>query len=92
MAVDGLDRFEKKSSITGIWVTVLIAIIGAAITVGTQYSINSENTRRIQVLETRVDSSMTKDDASEFKRRLERIEDKVDRISQRQSHDKADRN
>lgn len=65
-------------------IALILTLGGYAVGIGYNMAIIGENTRRVQTLESRADAAMTKDDAADFKRRLERIEDKMDRMSRRQ--------
>lgn len=62
-------------------IALLMTLVGYAIGIGYNLSQIGENTRRVQTLEVRADLAMTRDDAADLKKRLERIEDKVDRIT-----------
>ena len=62
-------------------IALLLTLGGYAVGIGYNLAIIGEDTRRVQTLEARADQSMTKDDAADLKKRLERIEDKVDRIT-----------
>lgn len=78
---DPISKLESKFPFA--LIALLMTLGGYAIGIGYNMATLNENTRRIQVLETRADGAMTKDDAQDFKRRLERIEDKVDHISRK---------
>lgn len=62
-------------------IVIYMALASAICGVGYNYAKIDENYRRIKDLENQVSSKMSRDDASDFRSRLDRIEDKVDKIS-----------
>lgn len=60
-----------------------LGIASSLIAVGIGYSRIGENTRRIEQLEAYKEGSLTRSETEDFKRRLERIEQKVDDINVR---------
>lgn len=79
---DPVSKIESKVPFA--LIALLLTLGGYAVGIGYNMAVLNENTRRVQVLEIRADTAMSKDDAADLKRRLERIEDKMDRLSRRQ--------
>jgi hypothetical protein len=69
---------------TGI-IMLALTLAGYAVGIGYNLAAITENARRLAIVEAQMSSHMSKTDASaqyqEVTRRLERIEDKVDRLS-----------
>lgn len=81
------EAVEERRSVTGIalsWLHVVIILIVYLLTIGVIYgelrSQTNENTRRIQTLEDhQVNREQMKEFEEDTQRRLQRIEDKLDR-------------
>lgn len=85
-----LEPLERKP-VTLSFILLLVTLGSSVVSIGYQVARLEEDTRRIEVLESKMSLTMSRDDATDIKRRLERIEDKVDNASASASADRRRR-